>query len=73
MFTENICKSNLFVNPTTLGFPGGKELTCQCKRHKRCRFNPWIRKIPWRRAWQPIPVLLPGESLGQRSLMGCSP
>ena len=30
-------------------------------------------KIPWRRAWQPIPIFLPGESHGQRSLVGCSP
>ena len=34
-----------------------------------CRVNPWIRKIPWRRAWQPTPVFLPGESHGQRSLV----
>ena len=31
-------------------------------------FKPWVRKIPWRRAWQPTPVFLPGESHGQRSL-----
>ena len=34
------------------GFPGGasgKEPACQCRRHKRCRFDPWFRKIPWRR------------------------
>ena len=39
------------------GFPGGnngKELTCQCRRCKRHRFDPWVRKIPWRRAWQPL-------------------
>ena len=36
-------------------------------------FNPWDGKIPWRRAWQPTPVLLPGESHGQRSLAGYSP
>jgi len=36
-------------------------------------FNPWARKIPWRREWQPTPVFLPGESHGQRSLVGCSP
>ena len=36
-------------------------------------FNPWIGKIPWRRAWQPTPVFLPGESYGQRSLAGNSP
>ena len=33
-------------------------------------FNPWVGKIPWRRAWQPTPVFLPGESHGQRSLVG---
>jgi len=33
-------------------------------------FDSWVGKIPWRRKWQPIPVFLPGESLGQRSLMG---
>ena len=58
------------------GFPGGadgKEHACQCRRHKRHRFDPWVGKIPWRRAWQPTPVFLPGESHGQRSLVGCSP
>ena len=40
---------------------------------KRCRFNPWVGKIPWRREWQPTPVVLPGESHGQRSLAGYSP
>ena len=36
-------------------------------------FNPWIRKIPWRRKWQSTPVLLPGKFHGQRSLVGYSP
>jgi len=40
---------------------------------KRLGFDPWVGKIPWRRAWQPIPVFLPGESHGQRSLAGCGP
>ena len=34
----------------------------------RCRFHPWVRKIPWRRAWHPTPVFLPRESHGQRSM-----
>ena len=51
----------------------GKESTCQCRRHRRPRFHPWIRKIPWRRKWQPTPVFLPGKSQGQRSLVGYSP
>ena len=58
------------------GFPGsssGKEPACQCRRHKRHGFNPWVRKVPWNRAWHPTPVFLPGESHGQRSLAGYSP
>ena len=55
------------------GFPGGtsgKEPSCQHERHKRWGLNPWIGNIPWRRAWQPTPVFLSGESHGQRSLVG---
>ena len=48
----------------------GKESTCQCRR---CRFDPWIRKIPWRRKWQPTPVFLLEEFHGQRGLMCYSP
>ena len=36
-------------------------------------FDSWVGKIPWRRAWQPTPVFLPGEPHGQRSLAGYSP
>ena len=49
--------------------PGGassKELTCQCRRLKR--LDPWIRKIPWRRAWQFSALFSPGEPYRQRSL-----
>ena len=42
------------------------------QRHKRHGFNPWIRKIPWRRKWQPTPVFLPRKSHGQKSLAGQS-
>ena len=35
--------------------------------------NPWVKKIPWRREWQPTAVFLPGEFHGQRSLVGCNP
>ena len=57
------------------GSPGGtsgKEPTCQCRRHKRHGFDPWVGKISWKRAWQPTPVFWPGESHGQRSLTGYS-
>ena len=39
----------------------------------RPSFDPWVGKIPWRREWQPASVFLPGESHGQRSLVGYSP
>ena len=59
-----------------MGFPGGtsgKETTCQCRRIKRLRFDPWVKKIPCRKVWKPTPVLLPGGSHGQRSLADYSP
>ena len=42
------------------------------KKKERDTFDPWLRKIPWRRKWQPTPVLLPGKFRGQRSLVGYS-
>ena len=48
----------------------GKESACQCRRHG---FDPWVGKIPWRRKWQPTPVLLPVKSHGRRSLVSYSP
>ena len=62
--------------PSSVGFPGGasgKEPSCNCRRHKRLRFDPWVGKIPWRRKWQPSPVFLPGKSHRQKSLVGYSP
>ena len=58
------------------GFPGAlvvKNLPANSGDVKRRRFNPWVRKIPWRRAWQPTPVFLPGESQAQTSLAGSGP
>ena len=60
----------------TWDFPGGasgKEPACQSRRCKRHGFDPWVKKIPWKRAEQPTPVFLLGKSHGQRSLAGCSP
>ena len=51
----------------------GKESTWPCRRPKSHGFDPWVGKIRWRRKWQPTPVFLPGESHGQRSLVGYSP
>ena len=52
--------------PYEQGYPGG----AADEEHARRSFDPWVRKIPWRRAWQPTPVFLHGESHGQRSLVG---
>ena len=51
----------------------GEESPCQCRRHKRPSFYPWIRKIPWSRKEQPTSVTLTRKSHGQRSLEGYSP
>jgi len=52
------------------GFPGGSVVK---NLPARRGFDPWVGKIPWRRAWQPTPVFLPGEAIGQRNLAGYSP
>ena len=56
------------------GFPGGPALknlpACQYRGHG---VDPWVRKTPWRREWQPTPVFLPGAFHGQSSLVGYSP
>ena len=54
------------------GGAGGRESACQGWRHRRCGFDPWVGKIPWRRKWQSTPVFLPRESHGQKSLAGYS-
>ena len=63
--------------PVSVGLPSlrlsGKEPACQFRRRKRHGLDPWVRKIPWKRTWQPTPVFLPGEPHGQRSLVGYSP
>ena len=67
---------SMLNNYNRKGFPGGsvgKESTCNagdCLQHSRPGLDPWIRKIPWRRKWQPITVFLPGKSHGQRRLTG---
>ena len=55
------------------GSTSGKKSAGQCRRCKRHGFNPWVRKIPWRRKWHPTPVFLPGKPHGQRSLAAFSP
>ena len=49
---------------------GDKEFVYQWEDAKRCGFDPWVGKIPWKRKWRPIPVFLPGKFHEQRSLEG---
>ena len=51
----------------------GKESAYQCRRPKSLGLDPCVRRIPWRRKWQPTPVFLPEKSCGQRSLADYSP
>ena len=58
-----------------MGFPSGASgigTACQWRRHKINGFDPWVGKIPWRRAWQLTSVFLTRESHGQRGLEGHS-
>ena len=64
-----------YLTITRLGLPrwcSSEGPACQCRRCKRRKFSSWIRRIPWRRAWQPTLVFLPGDSHGQKSLAGYS-
>ena len=68
------------VNSSSLscdwGFPGGTVIKTHVpvQETQETRFTPWIRKILWRRKWQPTPVFLLGNPMeGERSLVGCTP
>ena len=74
--TSSSSSSSSFRDATAAGLPrwhSVKESTCQCRRRKRHGFHLWVRKIPRGRKWLPTPVFLPGESHGQRSLVGYCP
>ena len=49
-------KQRSFILPREQIGTSVEEPTCQCRRCKGCRFNPWVQKILWRRAWQATPV-----------------
>ena len=59
-----------------IGLPrwlSGKEFASQCRSQRRHKFDPWVRKIPWRRTWKPTPAFLLGELHGQRTLTDYKP
>ena len=74
--TGSVMSNSCYPMDCRMGFPGGasgKEPAFQHRRCKRPGFDPWVGKIPWKRAWQHPPIILPGESYGERSLGGYSP
>ena len=64
---------NYYVVHLKCGLPMWLSQYRICLQCRRCRFDPWVRKIPQRRKWQSTPVFLPGEFYGLRSLAGYSP
>ena len=75
---SDLCSNNLWIDlqchEGLKAFPMAQQkgLCLQCRRRRRHGFNPRVRKIPWKRKWQPTPVFLLGKSHGQMSLAGCS-
>ena len=65
----------VYVPPWIMVSPGGSVVNnaCQWRRHRRCSFNLWVKKIPWRRKWQSTPVFLLGKFHGDQNLVGYSP
>jgi len=77
MLNEINQSQKIFYDSTYVrGFPGGtsgKDSTCQCRRRKRHRFNPWVGKTPPEKEMATPPVFLPGKSHGQRRREGYRP
>ena len=67
---KHMKRKSVWLNKGFLDAFSGKESACQGRTNKRCRFHPWVKKIPWKTKRQPTPVLLPGESHGQSCLAG---
>ena len=70
---NGLCFSRFMFDKEEQSFPGDSVVKKSTRQYRRLGFDPWVRKILWRRKWQPPPVFLPGESQGQRSLAGSSP
>ena len=72
---EKVSSSRIFFGNTFCSFRDSlvAQMVKRLPAMRETQFDPWIRKIPWRRKWQPTPVFLPGKTHGQRSLAGYSP
>ena len=70
---QGTLKSLLQNHCLKASIPSGSDSKKICLQCRRPSFSPWVREIPWRKEWQATPVFLPGQSHGQRSLVGYSP
>ena len=70
---SKIYKHIIQLDIKNMNFPGVSDGERTCLQCGRPGFSPWVEMIPWRRKWQPTPLLLPGKSHGWRSLVGYSP
>ena len=68
--THTHTHTHYYYETNTSGGSDSKSICLQCGKPG---FDPWFGKIPWRRKWQPTPVLLPEKSHGRRSLAGYRP
>ena len=66
LWEQGTSKQLAAVKPGLPRWHSGEESACQCRTYRRCRFNPWVKKIPWNRKWHSTPVFLPGKFHGQR-------
>ena len=71
--THKLCEVVIIISFFRSRFPWWLRQYRIYLQYGRPRFDPWVGKLPGRRAWQPMPVFLPGKSCGQRSPMGYSP
>ena len=72
---SDLIERNHKIGSTSVSISGLPWWLRQQRIHLQCRrpgFDPWIKKVPWRRAWQPTPAFLPENPNGERSLAGCS-
>ena len=69
MCVQELAGKNLILLSKKV-FPGGSDGKASAYNAGDLGLTPWVGKIPWRRAWEPTPVSLPGKSHGQRNLVG---
>ena len=66
MFEPLCIIGNVYIGAGLPQWLNGKDSACSAGDIPRCVLNPYVRKIPWKKTWQPTPVFLPGEFRGHK-------